>query len=134
MNWKPWLYSLILLAAPAAFGQTAQVIQLTPDEAKQAAALYAEKNAVEAKIEALRKSISAAHIHPQSRENDVFIFYDPTWVLGFVYSTDFKFIVPAPFVTQPYSGCPVYNLGIPPIGGTYLNFTNPIATPLYDTK
>ena len=124
MNWKPWLYSLILLAAPV-FGQTAQVIQLTPDEAKQAAALYAEKAAVEAKIEALRTVIIKAHIDKIREESkgDFYTFSDGTWVGGFLYSTDFKYIVPAPLQTFQLGGAGCTNW--PPTTG---HFENPIYT------
>ena len=123
-----FLASLVFVAG--CYAQTAQVIQLTPDETKQAAALYAEKAAVEAKIEALRSNIVEAHLmlrgdkavvlvgycHDNSAVPGDLSCYPMGWGSGqFEYSTDFKFIVPEP--PQPYftvngSGCAYLNPGV----------------------
>ena len=125
------IVALIVVCAAAAFGQTAQVIQLTPDEAKQAAALYAERAAVEAKIETLRVSISVAHFPSQKQQDRNLILYDTTWLNGFVYSTDFKYIVPAPFKTSQSTGAVCTNW----MPSTGVTLTSPLTTaPLYFTQ
>jgi hypothetical protein len=112
---------LLVIAGACAPGQTAQVIQLTPEEAKQAAALYAEKAAVEAKIEALRVTLNdkyARSVCPAGATCSCLFnvgtgycisdrIYKSGWENGFIYSSDFKFIVPAPLPsTLPQgSGC-----------------------------
>ena len=104
-----------LVFAVGCYAQTAQVIQLTPDESRQAAALYAQKAEVEAKIAALQTSITEKY----TKETRTYVFctscvtYLGTktgWEGGFEYSTDFKFIVPAPQPTTfGASGCTYLN-------------------------
>jgi hypothetical protein len=93
----------IIVVLLLAFGvglraQTAKVIELTPAEAKEAKALYAEQKAVADKIEKLRASIEKAHLIVVTATT----YWDqPTntlklqgWYGGFEFSEDFKFIVP----------------------------------------
>lgn len=85
------LFLLSPLLLPA---QTAKVIQLSPEDAKQAQNLYAEKAEVEAKIADLQNKIKVEYL---SEYQESFGSYTlPGWELGFEYSTDFKFIVPKP--------------------------------------
>jgi hypothetical protein len=94
MNRLTLLFSLLLAAALHA--QTAQVIQLTSEEAAQAKALYAEKAAVEAKIGQLHDHITTKYVTPVLRTwNDAHPYDLCPWFVGFEYSADFKFIVPA---------------------------------------
>jgi hypothetical protein len=127
--------ALIVVCAGAVFGQTAQVIELTPNEAKQAATLYAEKAAVEAKIEALRNALTSKYVMVRTLQvgsakgwvdcgpGGCLPVTRPEWLNGFVYSTDFKFIVPASSLTFQIGGA---GCTTPISTGGY--FVNPLTT------
>ena len=93
MNRLTLLFSLLLAAALHA--QTAQVIQLTSEEAAQAKALYAEKAAIDVKIGQLHDHIMTNHLTRDQKYWDVQPFWLVPWTNDFEFSTDFKFIVPA---------------------------------------
>ena len=82
----------VFLALPLLLpGQTAKVIQLSPEDAKQAATLYAKKADIEKQIDALHVEITQKYI---SKEQGWLVFSSNPWSNGFEYSDDFKFIVP----------------------------------------
>jgi hypothetical protein len=85
----------VVEAPPPGPGHAAQVIQLTPEEAAQAKALYAEKAAVEAKIGALTAKISEKYLWETCSVYPGCWTLKLDWYWGFEYSTDFRFIVPA---------------------------------------
>ena len=92
----------IFLALPLA-AQTAQVVQLTPEEAAQAKALYTQQAEIAAKIEALRQGIVKAHLLASGDDwscvtggTSQTLKIKRDWACGdFEYSADFKFIVPS---------------------------------------
>src|ERR1700761_4934782 len=90
----------IFLALPLA-AQTAKGIQLTPEEAKEAQALYAEQKSVELRMADLHQKIVTKY--NLGNQNTLFPAFD------FEYSTDFKYIVPKlPSINTNNFCCP-YN-------------------------
>lgn len=109
------IVAIAFLFAVTASAQTAQVIQLNPEDAARAKALYAEKAKVDAEIEALKDSVKKKYVwtaiigngyctHAEQTEDGYCIPYD--WANGFEFSTDFRFIVPAQPKPQPQ--CPTW--------------------------
>ena len=105
-----WMFALLTVLgmvgyALKAVGQTAKVIQLTPDEAKQAKALYDEQQALAKRQQEFDAAISHKYTETPSTLS---VFSKPWttystnsgWENGFVYSENFKFIVPKPYVSQ----------------------------------
>jgi hypothetical protein len=92
----------IFLAIPL-FSQTAKVIQLTPDEAKEAKSLYEQKAAIEAQVVNLHQKIITKY--SLDNKNSMFPAYD------FEYSTDYRFVVPKIPVMSPATSCclPTFN-------------------------
>jgi len=89
MKMKLALLSVFLALPMLLPAQTAKVYQLSDSDAKEAKALYAEKSAVEAKIEALNKKVGS----------------QVNWVWGFEFSEDFRFVVPKQGSSLVTSGC-----------------------------
>lgn len=103
------LFTVILLASSfSAFGQTAQVIQLSPQDTAKAKLLYdAKQNALENEQIFMYEIRNKYLVHQGERitrdvtdkgavvwtgsEQDYVL---PEWLNGFEYSADFKFIVP----------------------------------------
>jgi hypothetical protein len=122
---------LIMTAAAWCHGQTAKVIQLSPEDAKQAKSLDDEQKALTAKTEAFMASIRKTYLQIK-KTDDLFVTgctsslkredikcYKNGWNFGdFEYSEDFKSIVP---VNRPNG--PMYPDGTILIGvqaGTYV--------------
>ena len=74
------LFSLPLVA------QTGQVIKLTPLEANTASSLFAQKAALDAKIDQFKQEVSDKH-KKEFQKSDF-------WLLGFIFDSSFGFIVP----------------------------------------
>jgi hypothetical protein len=93
----------VFLALPLLLpAQTAKVIQLPDNLAKQAKALYQEKADVEKKIADLQQQITDAYLKQSSN-----------WSFGFEFSEDFRFIVPKSYTPLPSGSgtatiCPTY--------------------------
>ena len=116
--------AIVFLFAVTASAQTAQVIQLKPEDAARAKELYAEKAKVDAQIEALKGQIQKQYLETllQKSENcdpRKQFCYDPriaaimdsysAWINGFEFSANFQFIVPAQPKPQPQCA-PVGNI------------------------
>jgi anti-sigma28 factor (negative regulator of flagellin synthesis) len=71
--------------AAQSVAKAAQVVQLSPADAQQATALYAEQAAVNAKIAALREKISNGYVNSKRVPGQP--------VISWEFSSDFKFIV-----------------------------------------
>jgi len=94
---------LLCSITAAGFTQTAKVIALSPEDAKQAKALDDEQKALNVKKEAFESHIRSQYLlrpHAQCFNGD---FMDSKgrcsevmWGWGFIYSDDFKYIVPKP--------------------------------------
>jgi hypothetical protein len=92
------VFILLMLSVGLASAQTAQVIQLSPEEALRAKSLYDQKTSIDKQIEYLQAEIADKYI-----ENKNLTLQG--WMWGFEYSTDFKFIVPLkPNQNSPVSG------------------------------
>jgi hypothetical protein len=103
---KITLLILALLLAPALYAQTAQVIVLSPAEAKASADLYAQKAEIDAKISAFKRALEDKYIVPLCASGRC----GSVWFNGFEFSTDFKAIVPVPALNlavpySPYMPC-----------------------------
>lgn len=100
MTMKKLALLSVFLALPLLLSaQTAKVIQLSPDEAKEAQAIQQAKKDLQAREDALREKIAVAHlVTPNGGESDcqdANYKYKPGWNCGkFEYSEDFRFIVP----------------------------------------
>ena len=90
------LLTACLAGGAAAQAQTAKVIALTPEEARQAKSLTEQKAEIERKMKALEVSVRKTH-HLADRGG---------WGMGFIYSEDFLFIVPGPGVFTYFAGSP----------------------------
>ncbi len=116
----------LFLAVPL-IAQTAKVIQLSPEEAKQAKVLHAEQDSIAKKIVEFDQAIRARYLSaPKDQEghtqtylfNGSWFWVKDGWGAGnFQYSEDFKFIVPAvvPQYSSPYGfggGCVQLTPGI----------------------
>ena len=93
------LLTLAFAFATVSGAQTARVIVLTPDEAKQASDLYAQRAEIDAKIGQFKDALAQKYIITPCKDTSLSlcIVYDPSWLPGFEFSTDFKAIFP----TQP---------------------------------
>jgi len=100
-----FLLLFLFLSLPA-FSQTAKVIQLTPDEARQAKDLYDQEQALKQKRADFDDAIRKKHIfdNPEKYKG---LYYAPGfpplkegWTREFEYSEDFKFIVPQRFISS----------------------------------
>ena len=137
----------------SATAQTAQVIALTPDEAKEVRALYTEQDEVANKLKALQSQIKLNHVAVDPKDPDAgnvgasinefvecdnlldhapcakgkIYAYRKGWENGFEFSTDFKYIVPLPApqytVTKACNPMIYYNNGD--------LFTSPAISPGY---
>jgi hypothetical protein len=129
----------VLLFAVGAIAQDAKVVALSADEAAQAQALYARKAEIEKQISDLydeldKKYIQSSHVYSSkyqivlsgckkiSETQQVCTGSRAGWDWGFVYSEDFKYIVPKP---RP-PAIPVYNNcgGMATWGNTEVRFLN----------
>ncbi len=140
------LVVVLLLAgfSLSALGQTAKVIQLSPEDAAQAKSLYAQQAAIQKKIDALNDKITTQYTSEAVPEGNCiataygsWVFSGPCsgmgaptssvkpgWENGFEFSEDFKFIVPKPIPPQTLSNCSLSS-GCITYGGMYT--TTPIA-------
>ena len=126
---------LFVLVLPLMRGQTAKVIQLSPEDAKQAQALADEQKALDEKTAAFREAVKQKYLVTTERKEagdcyaGVFMtnatsgflvlgdgtinwsskpepYYRRGWRCGeYQYSDDFKFIVPVP--ASPYTSSPL---------------------------
>ena len=111
----------VFLALPLLLpAQTAKVIQLSPEDATKAAALYQQKADIEKQITDLEEKITESYLKGKADSYFCGVGYicvaSPApksgWESGFEYSSDFKFIVPKPVSTSiglypicyPYGG------------------------------
>lgn len=88
----------VFLALPI-FGQTAKVIALSPADAAEAKILYAQREALDKKIEALREKITRSYLVEDKVRYDSHVQFQylvlrSGWHSDFLYSEDFRFIVP----------------------------------------
>jgi hypothetical protein len=103
----------LILAAPL-LAQTAEVIQLTPGDAAEAKALYAQQAEIQYRIKELEFRIEQDYLTvPRPKEGclsfSTNLDYGSArcvlsgWDYGFTYSTDFRYIVPTPptFTSAP---------------------------------
>ena len=120
------LKSILFLALSLpCVAQTAKVLQLTPDEAKQAKTLYDQQAALEKQIADFHDAITKKYLHEKNVAG-----YDPKtfagwlytegqskpgWFNGFEYSEDFQFIVPKSY-TPSVITCDGYYTATPAIG------------------
>ena len=74
--------------------QTAKVIQLSPEDAAKAKALYAQKADIEKQIDDLQQKITATYLAKNKEIQESWGWYPWPWLNGFEFSDDFKFIVP----------------------------------------
>lgn len=103
-----WIAIAVLGFSLAASGQNAKVIQLSPADAAEAKSLYAQREALDKKIEALREKIQKRELWVNQFTSRTGEHYytscgaetsECSWLLGwpegkFLYSEDFRFIVP----------------------------------------
>jgi hypothetical protein len=116
----------LMLSAMVLQAQTAQVIPIADSESTEIAALYAQLNSIQQKIEDFDyriadKYLSTDWVDSNGRTTRV---TKDGWEYGFDFSTDFKFIVPTP---APQPAEPDYHPGwITPVWGSapVLNNTN----------
>ncbi len=101
----------ILGLSMAASAQTAKVIQLSSEDAKQAKMLHDQQEAIAKKIADFDQAVRAKYLtapkedegHTQTYSlNDKWIWVKSGWGSGsFQYSEDFRFIVPIPYTPSP---------------------------------
>jgi hypothetical protein len=85
----------LILAASPLIGQTAKVIQLSPEDAAQAKSLYTQKAEIEKKIKDLEDAVHDKYlITAHHGSQGLYGTYKEGWSAGFDYSEDFRFIVP----------------------------------------
>lgn len=90
----------LVLAASPLFGQTAKVIQLSPEDAAQAKSLYAQKAEIEKKISSLVDGVHDKYLIISHHGPDgLYGIYKDGWNNGFEFSDDYKFIVPKTYST-----------------------------------
>lgn len=111
-----WIAIAVLGFTLAAAGQTAKVIQLSPEEARQAKALRDQQDAIAKKIADFDQAIRIKYLtapkddegHTQTYSlNGKWIWVKSGWGSGsFQYSEDFRFIVPSsvPYI-PPLNTC-----------------------------
>ena len=118
MTMMRWIVVAALGCAMAASAQTAKVVQLTPDEAKQAKALYDQQQELTKVTEQFRAALRDKYLKrppdPPQPKVTVGSFslcgvslcpanYSPSpykagWESGeYIYTDDFKFLVPKPY-------------------------------------
>ena len=86
----------LLLCSITALGQTAKVIALSPEDAKEAKSLYAQQAEIEKRIDMFRLQISDTYLRNYEKKNPYVFSPKPGWDAGFLFSEDFKYIVPRP--------------------------------------
>ena len=109
---KSILIGILIMCCIPVVAQTAQVIELSPAEGKQAMDLYAQKTAIEKKIEDFRQTIQNKYVSEKVPSDgfvvcagvtngyltcpppDTTIIPKNGWEYGFQFSDDFRFIVP----------------------------------------
>jgi hypothetical protein len=112
----------IFLAVPLT-AQNAKVIQLSPEDAKQAKVLHDEQEAIAKKIVEFDQAVRTKYLTaPKEQEghtytynlNGSWVWVKDGWGTGtFQYSEDFKFIVPVPGVTVQPCGEEFCGVGSP---------------------
>lgn len=130
------LFLFSILAACSLSGQTAKVIQLSPEDAAQAKALHDEQTSLTQRQKDFDNKIEGIYtevpIPTSGKAGQSCVYYDASgynyygicgvstkkngWNYGFEYSDDFKFIVPKPApsstsTSTSTSGYLVYNYG-----------------------
>lgn len=112
---KSLLLTVTLLIPISMSAQTAKVQALTPAEAAEAKSLYQQKSDIEKKITDFRDSLVKEYVEtkdPKQAANSSTtwysfgskgqFYYRAGWDSdSFLFSDDFKYIVPAPSVTSP---------------------------------
>ena len=106
---KNMLLSASLLSS-GMFSQTASVEALRSEDTKVIKALYEEKERVETEIKKFNEMVELKYI-PRRKECEPYsLCGDITWRRGFIYTQDFKYIVPkqedglAPSFTPIWTG------------------------------
>lgn len=102
-----WIAIAILGCSVAIGAQTAKVIQLSPEEARQAKSLRDQQDAIAKKIAEFDQTIRDKYLKAAKEEeghtatyslNGKWIWIKSGWGNGsFQYSEDFRFIVPVPY-------------------------------------
>lgn len=144
-----WIAIAVLGCSMVVSAQTAKVVQLTPDEAKQAKVLHDEQIALSKRQSDFDQAIAAKYTTEERKGGWICIangctegstkgtkqlVYRDTkegWNLGFVYSDDFKFIVPKTYTPPASTTSPCWtntNSGFYNCGG------NLLLTPAYTVQ
>lgn len=105
--------------------QTAKVIQLSPEDAAQAKALYAQKADIEKQIAGLEQKITTKYL-AKDKSSSFWVFNNQEsspwpWLNGFEYSDDFKFIVPNKAAPAYNGNSSLCNWFTPASSGTLTN-------------
>lgn len=106
-------FTCLLLLTTMVSAQSAKVIQLDAATSAEAAQLYAQRNEVEKNIEALEAKIRRERLNDPpcawvTSSSDLCEAYPtPGWENGFVFSEDFKYIVPKPDEQQKSCSAPL---------------------------
>lgn len=133
---KKILVALVFLSI-VGHGQTAKVIQLSPDDAKQAKALYDEQIALDKRKAAFEELVRTRYLTVKKGDKEwgdegvvfsingagvtVKTSYRAGWNYGqFEYSEDFKYIVPKSMLINGTGSLQFWNNGC--------NYINPVTT------
>lgn len=100
--------AMLLLSTIPAFGQSAKVVQLSPDDATTAKSLDAQQKDIQHQIKAFESRVRKKYLVKTTDRNGSCQSLDGEIISGwgcgeFEYSEDFKFIVPA--TPAPKSSC-----------------------------
>ena|SRR5258706_11785625 len=88
-----------LLTSGNAIAQDAKVIQLSEQDAKTAKQLYDAKIAANNAYEDFQKKIKLEYTLNKPKYKNEALSLKEGWLGGFIFSQDFKFIVPSPYST-----------------------------------
>lgn len=114
-----YLIVILLLTASVVQAQTAKVIVLNSNDAEKAKSLYAQKTAIEKQIDEFTKTVTNTYLMNGKDVKD-------GWANGFMFSEDFKSIVPNSFIIGNY----ISNCSYPSFCNT-LYYCNPNNTLYY---
>lgn len=111
---------LVFFAFPIiTLGQSAKVIALSTADAEEAKSLYAQQEVINKKIEALQERIKENYLKERAskpKPNTICFsssgcYWSVGWETGeFLFSDDFKFIVPKPFTTPTTSSGSIFRV------------------------
>lgn len=97
-----WIAIVILGCSMVAAAQTAKVVQLSPEDAKEAKTLHDEQDNLTARMNAFHDRIQRKYLAAKEGESYDGLIWSSVdklriksgWFEGFEYSEDFRFIVP----------------------------------------